>query len=162
MKLQGIVASAAAMAVAIGAASPALADFSGPYFGAYTGFLAATAPVYPVAGVHGGYSFSNGGTVFGVEAEFGLLSTGSGFAGVAGVAADFGLVVSENARFYGVAGVSALFAAGTAQGLYSFGLGIEFPVGQKGMTVFIEPRAAGIFGSGCCVMQIELGFNWRP
>ena len=161
MKRRGIV-TAGAIAAALAGAAPAMADWSGAYLGAYTGMMMAGTDADPLGGSQGGYSFSNGRMAFGLQGEMGIQVLGGAFAGDVGLSAQAGLVVGERGLFYGVAGVGALYSAGTALPHYSFGMGIEFPVGAKGVSMFIEPRAFGIFGSGCCLIQVRTGINWRP
>ena len=152
----------AAIAMTVVAGAPAMADWNGAYLGAYTGMMLAGTDADPLGGIQGGYSFSNGRMAFGLQGEMGIQVLGGPFAGHVGLSAQAGLAVGERGLFYGVAGVGAFYSAGTALAHYSFGMGIEFPVGANGVSIFIEPRAFGIFSSGCCLIQVRTGINWRP
>jgi hypothetical protein len=162
MKVRRIFALLAVAAMAFTA--EAKADWAGGYIGGYGGFFSVPPDVAFLSGIQGGYAFSNGRTVVGIEGEFGLIANVGGVIGMASVAASLGFIVGERAIFYAVAGAGGIFTLGAGAPIYSFGAGIEFQVGTRGLTMFIEPRALGQagMGAGCCAIMVQTGINWRP
>jgi hypothetical protein len=148
--------------MALPVASPANADWNGTYLGVYSGLISSGGTIIPIGGVQGGFTLSRGATVFGIQGEFGAVVQSGVLIGDVGLSGQFGVTVGEKGLLYGVAGVSAFYGPGALLPHYSFGMGIEFPVGPNGASVFLEPRAFGVFGSGCCLVQVRAGVNWRP
>ncbi len=130
-------------------------DWSGPYVGAYSGYVFGVGWV--PFGVQAGYLYDLGGFVVGIEGQLAANWTIPGLAGQANVNARAGVELGE-ALLYGEAGVGILFPGAT--GTWNAGGGIEFAVNND-MTLFAETKAEGTFGGGLYGVRVTGGLNWH-
>lgn len=130
-------------------------EWAGAYAGAYGGAILGDA--YQ-AGLQGGYNFTTGAFLYGVEAQLGTAFSG-GFVLEADLNGRAGLVFGDNFLGYGEAGVGYL---GGGNGyIYTLGGGMEIAVGQS-ISIFGEAKALGAFGAGFTGATVQAGINWHP
>jgi len=130
-------------------------DWSGPYVGAYAGYVFGVGWVQ--TGVQVGYNFDLGGFVAGIEGQVGPTFTFPGIAAEANVNARAGIGFGQT-LLYGEAGVGYLFNAGFAT--WNAGGGIEFLVNSD-VSLFTEAKAIGAFGGGIFGVTVQGGVNWH-
>jgi hypothetical protein len=158
---------ATALALALGAAPEAMAEWNGPYVGGHGGGVIFGNTVLWQGGGRGGFMFGSGPMLFGIEGQLGLAAIPGTIIGEAAVyaRAGYSLGASGKALLYVEAGIGAFFVPGAATLNFAFGAGVEIKVSPT-FSVFLEERAfGGPQGASvipCCGPQLQIGFNWRP
>ncbi len=130
-------------------------DWSGPYVGAYGGYVFGVGWIQ--TGAQAGYNFDMGGFVAGIEGQLGAVWTLPGLIGEANVNARAGVVLGD-ALLYGEAGVGVLFPGFVPT--WNAGGGIEFAV-TNDISLFGEAKALGFFGGGVFGVTVQGGLNWH-
>lgn len=130
-------------------------DWSGPYIGAYAGYVFGVGWVQ--TGVQAGYNFDLGGLVAGIEGQIGPTFTLPGIIGEVNVNARAGFGLGQ-ALIYGEAGVGYLISPSVFT--WNAGGGVEFLINTD-MSVFAEAKALGAFGGGVFGVSVQGGLNWH-
>ena len=129
-------------------------DWSGPYVGAYTGYL--FGPGFLQVGAQAGYLWDLGGFVVGVEGQAGGGWAFPGLFGEANLNAragySFGSVLA-----YAEAGVGVLWPVTFT---WNAGGGVEFAINND-MSLFVESKYYGTFGGGGLAIGVQGGLNWH-
>lgn len=130
-------------------------DWSGPYIGAYGGYVVSA---WIQGGVQAGYNIVRGSFLAGIEAQTGVAYTGGiGFEG--NVNARLGFVLGSRFLVYGEAGVGILLPGATY--LWNAGGGVEVGLGTA-LSLFTEAKIVGAFGGGTIGYAFQAGLNWHP
>ena len=150
-------AMAADLPVMVAAPPPVVTAPAFNWAGAYVGAFGGWSIGIFDAGVQAGYNMVSGGFVGGIEARVGAGFAGGAFA-FGTLSARAGFLAGPNVLLYGAAGIG--IASIGAVTFYTVGGGVEFAVGSN-MSLFVEGRALGLFGGGCCGASIQAGLNWH-
>jgi opacity protein-like surface antigen len=131
-------------------------DWSGPYVGAYGGYV--FGGVWIQAGVQAGYNMVRGNFLAGLEAQAGAAFLGGTVAFEGNLNARLGFVLGSRFLLYGEAGLGIVIPAPVY--LWSAGGGLEIGLGTSA-SLFAEAKVVGAFGGGIGY-SVQGGLNWHP
>jgi opacity protein-like surface antigen len=131
-------------------------DWSGPYVGAYGGFVFGAVGWYQ-AGVVIGYNMMRGNFLAGLETELGAaFGVAIAFEGYAN--GRLGFVLGSRFLLYAEAGAGALVPAGGF--LWNAGGGVEVGI-TSGMSLFVEGNALFAGAATYVGTAVQAGLNWH-
>ena len=130
-------------------------DWSGPYVGAYGGYLIGVG--FGQAGAQAGYNFMLGNTfVAGIEVQAGGIWAFPGLLGEANANARLGAAFGD-VLVYAEGGVGIIYPVAFT---WNAGGGLEYAINND-FSVFGEAKAVGAFGGGYIGTTVQAGVNWH-